>query len=135
MLAMLPEMFPSFDDRIEEIQSVQKSLSSISKDFIEGGFPISEILELGIPLIPRTDEKNYSPRQIKVQEWLKKNPRYVRRFLVAPSIPPSVKVPIALTTAFIAVGTGGRGPSMRTPEIQRYEESAFASGVGGFSII
>ena len=120
MLSMLPQMFPSFDDRIQEIQPYQEALTSIGKEFIDGNFPISEILELGIPLIAKTDEQNYSPRQIKVQEWLKANPRYVRRFLAAPSIPPSVKVPIALTVSFVATGTGGRGPGMLTPETVSY---------------
>ena len=54
---------------------------------------------------------------------------------MSPVIPPTVKVPIVLATAFVAVGTGGRGPGLLTPEIQRYDESAFAPGVGGFSII
>ena len=132
---MLPEMFPSFDDRIQEIQPYQEALTSIGKEFMDGGFPISEILELGIPLISKTNEKNYSPRQKRVQEWIKANPRGVRRILMSPVIPPTVKVPIVLATAFVAVGTGGRGPGLLTPEIQRYDESAFAPGVGGFSII
>ena len=108
----------------------------IGEEFAAGNFPILEMLELGIPLIAKTDEQNYSERQIRVQRWLKSNPRMIRRFLASPKIPPSVKVPVALTTLFVATGTGGRGPGMSTPEIQRYDESAFgAPGVGGYSII
>jgi hypothetical protein len=136
MPAMLPEMFPSFDDRIEEIQPYQKALMNIGEEFEKGNFPIFEIMELGIPLIGKTDEKNYSEKQKRVQRWIKANPRKIRRILLSPSIPPTVKVPAALTGAFVAYGTGGRGPSMSTPEIQRYDESAFgAPGVGGYSII
>ena len=136
MIPELPRMFPSFDDRIEEIQPYQKALMEIGEEFAAGNFPILEMLELGIPLIAKTDEQNYSERQIRVQRWLKSNPRMIRRFLASPKIPPSVKVPVALTTLFVATGTGGRGPGMSTPEIQRYDESAFgAPGVGGYSII
>ena len=135
MPAMLPEMFPSFDDRIEEIQPYQKALMNIRDEFQKGNFPIFEIMELGIPLIGKTEEKNYSEKQKRVQRWIKANPRKIRQVLMNPSIPPTVKVPIALTGAFVAYGTGGRGIAMTTPEIQRYDESAFRSGVGGYSII
>jgi hypothetical protein len=133
---MLPMMFPSFDDRIQEIQSVEDTLIDIQTEFAEGNFPIMELLELGIPLVGNTDERNYSEKQLKAQRWVKDNPRLIRRILVNPTIPPVVKVPAALTVAFVATGTGGRGPGMSTPEIQRYDESAFgAPGVGGYSII
>ena len=136
MSVELPRMFPSFDDRIEEIQPYQKALMEIGEEFAAGNFPILEMLELGIPLIAKTDEQNYSERQIKTQKFIKDNPRLIRRFMTNPAIPPTVKVPVALTFAFVATGTGGRGPAMSTPEIQRYDESAFgAPGVGGYSII
>ena len=129
-------MFPSFDDRIQEIQSVEDTLIDIQTEFAEGNFPILELLELGIPLVGNTDERNYSEKQLKAQRWVKANPRLIRRILANPTIPPIVKVPAALTVAFVASGTGGRGPAMSTPEIQRYDESAFgAPGVGGYSII
>tara|TARA_R110000751_G_C13757622_1_gene478915 strand:+ start:752 stop:1168 length:417 start_codon:yes stop_codon:yes gene_type:complete len=135
MGVMLPMMFPSFDDRIEEIQSVQDTLIDIQTEFAEGNFPIMELLELGIPFMNIDAEHGYSDKQKKVQRWIKENPRMIRRILVNPSIPPVVKVPVALATAFVAYGTGGRGIAMTTPEIQRYDESAFSSGVGGYSII
>jgi hypothetical protein len=132
----LPRMFPSFDDRIEEIQPYQKTLMKIGEEFAAGNFPIFELLEIGIPLVGNTNEQNYSEKQLRAQRWVKANPRLIRRILVNPSIPPIVKVPAALTVAFVATGTGGRGPGMSTPEIQRYDESAFgAPGVGGYSII
>ena len=136
MSPLLPMMFPSFDDRIQEIQSVEDTLIDIQTEFAEGNFPILELLELGIPLVGNTDERNYSEKQLKAQRWVKANPRLIRRILANPTIPPIVKVPAALTVAFVASGTGGRGPAMSTPEIQRYDESAFgAPGVGGYSII
>jgi hypothetical protein len=137
MGVMLPMMFPSFDDRIEEIQPIDPTIFKIVKEFQEGNFPIGEIMELGIPLIGvPTEEKNYSSKQRAVQDWVKSNPRWVRRVVMNPSIPPTVKVPIVLATAFVAYGNGGRGPAMSSPEIRRYDESAFgAPGVGGYSII
>tara|TARA_R110000822_G_scaffold36855_3_gene103538 strand:+ start:712 stop:1104 length:393 start_codon:yes stop_codon:yes gene_type:complete len=129
-------MFPTFDDRIQEIQSVEDTLIDIQTEFAEGNFPIMELLELGIPLVGNTDERNYSEKQLKAQRWVKANPRLIRRILANPTIPPIVKVPAALTVAFVSYGTGGRGPGQLTPEIQRYDESAFgAPGVGGYSII
>jgi hypothetical protein len=118
-------MFPSFDDRVQEIQPYHKAITEIGEKFGKGEFPIFEILELGVPLIPKTNESRYSDRQLKGQEYIKNNPRWVRRFLSSPIIPPTVKVPVALTVAFIAYGTGGRGPAQWTPEIQAYDESAF----------
>jgi len=137
MLAMLPSMFLSFDDRVEEIRPPEPTIFKIVKEFQEGNFPIGEIMELGIPLIGvPTEEENFSSKQRAVQKWIKSNPRWVRRVVMNPSIPPTVKVPIVLATAFVAYGTGGRGPAMSSPEIRRYDESAFgAPGVGGYSII
>ena len=135
MFAMLPRMFDSFDDRIQEIQAVEKTLTPINEEFMEGNFPIFELMELTIPLMNVDEDRGYSDQQKKVQRWIQDNPKEIRRFLTNPTIPPIVKVPVALTGAFVAYGTGGRGPGMTTPEIQAYDESAFASGVGGFSII
>ena len=136
MSVMLPMMFPSFDDRIEEIQPYQKALMEIGEEFAAGNFPIMELMELGIPFMNIDAEHGYSDKQKKVQRWIRENPRMIRRILVNPKIPPIVKVPVVLATAFVAYGTGGRGIAMTTPEIQRYDESAFgAPGVGGYSII
>lgn len=136
MDVLLPRMFPSFDDRVQEIQPYQEAITDIGEKFGKGEFPIFEILELGVPLIAPTNEQNYSESQRKAQRWIKENPKWIRRFLTNPTIPPIVKVPIALTGAFIAYGTGGRGPAQLTPEIQAYDESAFASrGIGGGLVI
>ena len=136
MLSMLPMMFQSFDDRIQEIQPYQESFVGIGEEFQKGNFPIFELMELGIPLMNVDEERGYSDKQKKVQRWIKKNPQWIKRFLTNPSIPPIVKVPVVLTGAFVGYGTGGRGPGMTTPEIQAYDESAFgAPGVGGYSII
>ncbi|GAH75959.1 unnamed protein product [marine sediment metagenome] len=136
MSVELPRMFPSFDDRIEEIQPYQKALMEIGEEFAAGNFPIFELMELTIPLMNVDEDRGFSDKQKKAQRWIKDNPRLIRRILVNPAIPPIVKVPAALTVAFVAYGTGGRGPGQLTPEIQAYDESAFgAPGVGGYSII
>lgn len=135
MLFELPRMFPSFDDRIEEIQPYQKALMNIKTEFEEGGFPIFEIMELGIPLL-NLENDGYSDKQKKVQRWIKENPRRIRKLLLNPSIPPTIKVPAVLAVAFVAYGEGGAGPAMTNPEIMRYDESSYgAPGVGGYSII
>ena len=136
MLAMLPRMFSSFDDRIQEIRAVEDTLTPIVEEFQKGNFPIMEMMDILIPLMNVDADHGYSDKQKKVQRWIRENPRWIRKFVANPSIPPVVKVPVVLTGAFVAYGTGGRGIAMTTPEIQRYDESAFgAPGVGGYSII
>ena len=136
MLAMLPRMFSSFDDRIQEIRAVEDTLTPIVEEFQKGNFPIMEMMDILIPLMNVDADHGYSDKQKKVQRWIRENPRWIRKFVANPSIPPVVKVPVVLTSSFVAYGTGGRGIAMTTPEIQRYDESAFgAPGVGGYSII
>tara|TARA_R110002126_G_scaffold224336_1_gene369245 strand:+ start:1004 stop:1390 length:387 start_codon:yes stop_codon:yes gene_type:complete len=128
-------MFASFDDRIQEIRAVEETLTPIVEEFQKGNFPIMEMMDILIPLMNVDADHGYSDKQKKVQRWIKENPQWVKRFIANPSIPPVVKVPVVLTSSFVAYGTGGRGIAMTTPEIQRYDESAYASGVGGFSMI
>jgi len=131
----LPQMFPSFDDRIEEIRNVKETIFPIWETLDKGDvFPLEEILDVTIPnLYSPQPESLYSPQQLRFQRWFEsdKGQETKKQLLGTPA-------PIRLagvSIAAIAYSTGSMGIGATSPEIQRYDESAFAPGVGGFSII
>ena len=74
----------------------------------------------------------YSDMQLATREWVKENRRTVRALTAAVpvSAPIAVGINVALTAAELwsyAVGSY----DLRTPEIQRYEESLVLSGMTG----
>ena len=135
MQAMLPTMFPSFDDRIQEIREVKETIFPIWETLDAGEeFPLQEILDVAIPNLYSPQPKSlYSPQQLRFQKWFESDKgQQTREQLVG--TPPVVKLALVAIAA-IAYSTGSMGIGATSPEIQRYDESAFAPGVGGFSII
>ena len=136
MPAMLPNMFPSFDDKVALIRPVAEAIVA---DDLEA-FPVDVEKFIDIITVPgiqmETDSPSllspsgHSQKQLEGQEWLQG---------VMPKInfknqPAPVKLSVA-SVAAIVYTTGSMGIAASSPEIQRYDESAYASGVGGYSII
>ena len=129
MQAMLPDMFPSFDDRIELIRPlVQTIIEATTAD----EFPVQEVLDLGIPLVYEAQPQDlYSPQQRELQRWLESKKKNLPNLK---NVPGPIKLAGASIVA-IAYSTGSMGIAASSPEIQQYDESAFGSGVGSYSII
>ena len=126
MGVLLPELFPSFDDKIQDIQPIlQTILSEQTKEF-----PLTDVLEIGIPLVysPQPEEL-YSPQQRRLQKLVEK----AVKFNLAPLPKPVILAGVSL--AAVAYSTGSMGIAASSPEIQAYDESAFGRGVGSYSII
>jgi len=136
MPAMLPNMFPSFDDKVALIRPVAEAIVA---DDLET-FPVDVEKFIDIITVPgiqmETDSPSllspsgHSQKQLEGQEWLQG---------VMPKInfknqPTPVKLSVA-SVAAVVYTTGSMGIAASSPEIQRYDESAYASGVGGYSII
>ena len=137
MQAMLPTMFPSFDDRIEEIRAVKETIFPIWETLDAGEeFPVEEILDVAIPNLFSPQPKSlYSPEQLRFQRWFEsKKGQKAKKDVLQTGVPAPIKL-AAISIAAIAYSTGSMGIGATSPEIQRYDESAFAPGVGGFSII
>lgn len=137
MEAMLPTMFPSFDDRIQEIKEVKETIFPIWETLDEGEeFPFEEILDVAIPNLYSPQPKSlYSPQQLRFQKWFEsKEGQEAKKDVMGTGVPGPLKLG-AISIAAIAYSTGSMGIGATSPEIQRYDESAFAPGVGGFSII
>jgi hypothetical protein len=123
---LLPELFPSFDDKIQDIQPIlQTILSEETKEF-----PLTDVLELGIPLVysPQPEDL-YSPQQRRLQKLVEK----AVKFNLTPLPKPVILAGVSL--AAVAYSTGSMGIAASSPEIQSYDESAFGSGVGSYTII
>jgi len=130
-------MFPSFDDRIEEIRNVKETIFPIWETLDAGEeFPFEEILEVTIPnLYSSQDESLYSPQQLRFQRWFEsKEGQEAKKDVLQTGVPAPIKL-AGISVAAIAYSTGSMGIGATSPEIQQYDESAYASGVGGFSII
>jgi hypothetical protein len=135
MEAMLPTMFPSFDDRIQEIREVKETIFPIWETLDKGEeFPLEEILDITIPnLYSNQPESLYSPQQLRFQRWFESDKGQETKDQLL-GTPAPVRL-AGVSIAAIAYSTGSMGIGATSPEIQRYDESAFAPGVGGFSII
>ena len=87
---------------------------------------ISQFLEIVAPkIITRGKPSQYSPQQIKVQEFL--DDRNLKEFTIGSS--PAVKMAV-LTVEGFAYSTGQPGGDMYTPVIRDYEESITFGGSG-----
>jgi len=130
-------MFPSFDDRIEEIRNIKETIFPIWETLDKGDvFPLEEILDVTIPnLYSPQPESLYSPQQLRFQKWFESEEgQKAKKDVLQTGIPGPVKF-AGVSIVAIAYSTGSMGIGATSPEIQRYDESAFAPGVGGFSII
>lgn len=131
----LPQMFASFDDRIEEIRNVKETIFPIWETLDKGDvFPLEEILDVTIPnLYSSQPESLYSPQQLRFQRWFESEEGQETKEQLL-GTPAPVRL-VGVSIAAIAYSTGSMGIGATSPEIQQYDESAYASGVGGFSII
>ena len=137
MPAMLPNMFPSFDDKIALIRPVAEAIYT---DDLET-FPADVEKFIDIITIPGVhfetcstellSPSGHSQKQLEGQEWLRKELLPKINFK---NLPNPAKLAVA-SIAAVVYSTGSMGIAASSPEIQRYDESAFASGVGGYSII
>lgn len=133
----LPRMFQSFDDKIQQAQDVKDTIFPVWEVLDEGEeFPLEDILEIAVPLIYTDQPKSaYSPQQLKFQKWFEsKEGQKAKKDVLQTGVPAPIKL-AAVSVAAIAYSTGSMGIGASSPEIQRYDESAYASGVGGFSMI
>lgn len=136
MPAMLPNMFPSFDDKVGLIRPVAEAIVA---DDLEA-FPVDVEKSFDIITIPTVQMEFESPssltpsgnsqKQLEGQEWL----RGVLPKINFKNQPAPVKLSVA-SIAAVVYTTGSMGIAASSPSIQRYDESAYASGVGGYSII
>ena len=137
MPAMLPNMFPSFDDKIALIRPVAEAIHA---DDLET-FPADVEKFIDIITIPGVhfetgsesllSPSGHSQKQLEGQQWLRKKLLPKINFKNQPT---PVKLAVA-SLAAVVYSTGSMGIAASSPEIQRYDESAYASGVGGYSII
>lgn len=91
-----------------------------------------QIADMALSMLPVQEKSGipYSDTQLSVREWVKENRRTVRGLTgAAPvSAPVAVGINVALTAAeFWSYAVGSY--DLRTPAIQRYEESLVLSGM------
>lgn len=136
-MVLLPMMFRGFDDRVEQSAPVPDVVPSVHQMPNWTVEQIASVFNQLVPTAPQIvsaglDAQGYSPQQRRLQKDLEgKRP------------PPAVGAgPIAVlpglvyeTLYAVANSTGSMNIAMSSDEIQQYDESAFAPGVGGFSII
>lgn len=110
-------------------QAVRKNEPLVVAD-IASGLLLDAVAEVG----PKIDAPR-SEALIAMEEWGKRNRRRVKRLMSAIPAPLPVKVGVALLPeAAILYSTGTGSYDMRTPEVQRYEESVTWGGSGGMII-
>lgn len=125
-------MFQSFDDRVEQIKDIQETIYPVWEILDAGDeFPLEDILDIGVPLVwTEQPESAYSPQQLRFQRWFESEEGQDSKEQLL-GTPPVVRLAaVSVVAIAYSIGTWGLGAS--SPEIQAYDESAFASrGVGG----
>lgn len=77
----------------------------------------------------------YSDMQLGARKWAQEKRRTVRRLLAPLPLPPQVKVPLYVVPEAVEAWSYATGSyDLRTPEVQRYEESVHFGGSGGMII-
>jgi hypothetical protein len=110
----LQDLYPSFDDKVDLIKRIAKTV----KPALEDGAPFpTEIMDIVMPLIITKDPSRNSPQQIKFQKWWER-----KKDIIVVGAPPVVKVAAAAVEA-MAYTTGQPGGDMYTPVIRDYEDS------------
>mgnify|MGYP003118663712 CR=1 FL=1 len=130
-------MFRGFSDRIETsapVSDVVPSVHQMPNWTIE---QIASVFNQLVPTAPQIvsaglDAQGYSPSQRRLQKQLegKRPPPAVGAGPLAP-------IPALVYESLYAIAnsTGSMDIAASSDEIQAYDESAFAHGVGGFSVI
>lgn len=94
-------------------------------------------LEMLDKIVQATDIEDipYSDMQLKAREWAKKKRRTVQRLVAPLPLPQQVKVPLYVAPTVVEMWSHGVGTyDLRTPSVQRYEESVTWGGSGGMII-
>lgn len=94
-------------------------------------------LEMLDKIVQATDIEDipYSDMQLKAREWAKKKRRTVQRLVAPLPLPQAVKVPLYVAPTVVEMWSHGVGSyDLRTPSVQRYEESVTFGGSGGMII-
>lgn len=92
------------------------------------------VLDL-VKTINQVEDIPYSDMQLKAREWAKKKRRTVQRLVAPLPLPQQVKVPLYVAPTVVEMWSHGVGSyDLRTPSVQRYEESVTWGGSGGMII-
>jgi len=111
-----------------------KRAHSRGQHHIVASIVTNQVLDLVKP-IEDVEEIPYSDVQLKAREWAQKNKRTLRRVIAPLPLPPVIKVPLYVAPEVVEAWSYGTGSyDMRTPEVQRYEESVHYGGSGGMII-
>lgn len=101
---------------------------------IVAGIAVNKLLDL-VSEVGRVEDVPYSNVQLKAREWARRNRRTLRRVSAPLPLPPVVKVPLYVVPEVVEAWSYATGSyDMRTPEVQRYEESVHFGGSGGMII-
>lgn len=99
------------------------------------GLATAIVFDHVVNLLPDVEGIPYSETQLSAREWAKRNKAKWRKTLAPIPLPPQVKVPLMVVPEVVEAWSYATGSyDMRTPEVQRYEESVTWSGSGGRQI-
>lgn len=85
--------------------------------------------------VQQIEDIPFSDMQLKAREWAKKKRRTVQRLVAPLPLPPAVKVVAYTAPTVVEMWSHGVGSyDLRTPSVQRYEESVHWGGSGGMII-
>ena len=88
-------------------------------------------------VVPQMEDDSipYSELQLKARKWAESKKRTLRRIVAPLPISPMAKTIVASTPNVVDMWSRGVGSyDMRTPDVQRYEESVTWGGSGGMVI-
>ena len=88
-----------------------------------------------IKQITQIEDIPYSDMQLKAREWAKRNRRRVQRLVAPLPLPAPVKTALYAAPTVVEMWSYGTGSyELRSPSVQRYEESVTCGGSGGMII-
>lgn len=99
------------------------------------GLGTAVLLDHIVNLVPDVEGIPYSEMQLSAREWAKRNKQKWRRTLAPIPLPEVIKAPLMVVPNVVDAWSRATGSyDMRTPEVQRYEESVTWGGSGGMQI-
>lgn len=111
-----------------------KRAHSRGQHHIVAGIATNQVLDM-VSKVGRVEEVPYSNTQLKAREWARRNRRTLRRVIAPLPLPPVVKVPLYVVPEVVEAWSYATGSyDMRSPAVQRYEESVHFGGSGGMII-
>lgn len=85
--------------------------------------------------VQSVEEIPYSDGQLRARKWAETQRRRYRRLLAPLPLPQQVKAPLYVVPEVVEAWSYAMGSyDLRTPEVQRYEESVHFGGSGGMII-